>query len=179
MFPDPDGFLIQLNEPVVAPDFAPEPGKPVKDITLSSFTYIVSNADKMAPIFAALGLEQEKAAPFNGGLDLRMMGFTGSGMRRATARVPVPEGSTPFRIDVIDMKGVPASKGRGAPQDPGATVLRFLVRDTEEAVRALGAVGLKVASARGEIVTLPGAGTNRPRAAILSGPDSLFIQVVK
>ena len=165
--PDPDGFLVQLVELVAAPDFAPSPGKAATPggIQLTSFAYVVNDAAKFAPVFAALGLSAKKAEAFNGSLDLHMMNVAQGTLRRTRVVVPATGDAMPFLVDVIEVRGATSFKGKGRPQDPGAAVLRLLVKDEDATVRALAAAGVKVASAKGEIVTLPGG--NRRGAPLL------------
>jgi hypothetical protein len=88
--------------------------------------------------------------------------------------MPVP--GTSFQVSFLEFKDIDRKPVHGRPRDPGAAVLRLLVRDVDAAVKQLDTVGVKVASAGREAVSVPG-GAVRARAAILSAPDNLFVQV--
>jgi catechol 2,3-dioxygenase-like lactoylglutathione lyase family enzyme len=88
----------------------------------------------------------------------------------ATAKVP----GTDFEVEFVGYKGANRQPVRAGIHDPGAGVLRLMVRDVDSLLARLKAAGVPVASAGGEPVTL---GPNR-HAVILRGPDGFFFQLV-
>ena len=151
---DPDGFFVELIE------------KGVADV---SFAFVVSDTDRMLRVFKdALGF-QFQTGPF---LKDKLFGIEKAEVRRSTALVP----GTSFQVAFLEFKGIDRKPVHCRPQDPGAAVLRLVVRDAESAAKALDAAGAKVASPGGQVVKLPG-GT--ARAAIAAAPDNLFVQVLQ
>jgi hypothetical protein len=95
-------------------------------------------------------------------------------VRRTTTIVP----GTSFQLEFLEFKGGDRKLVRSRLQDPGSAVLRLLVRDVDAIVKRLDLSGVKIASAGGEVITLPG-GATTIRAAITSVPDNLFVQVLQ
>jgi catechol 2,3-dioxygenase-like lactoylglutathione lyase family enzyme len=169
---DPDGFFVEVVQR------KPEPATkaPANSNFIGvSFAFTVSDADKMTKVFHdGLGFQPhtgtfEKSKPQE-----KLLGIHGAQIRRLEALVP----GTSFQIEFLEFKGVDRKPVHSRPQDPGSAVLRLVVRDADVAVKMLDSVGVKVASAGGQIVKLPGANANL-RAAITSAPDNLFVQVLQ
>jgi catechol 2,3-dioxygenase-like lactoylglutathione lyase family enzyme len=89
--------------------------------------------------------------------------------RSSTAKVP----GTSFDVDFIEFKGVDRQSVRAGIHDPGAGVLRLVVRDVDTLLQTLKAAGVPVVSAGGEAVNLG----NR-QAVILRDPDNFFVQII-
>jgi hypothetical protein len=81
-------------------------------------------------------------------------------------------------VQFLEFKGIDRKPVHSRPQDPGSAVLRLVVREADSTVKLLDAAGVKVASAEGQIVKLPGANANL-QAAIVAAPDNLFVQVLQ
>jgi catechol 2,3-dioxygenase-like lactoylglutathione lyase family enzyme len=166
---DPDGFFVELVQRNPAPAKAPADS----NFTDVSFAFVVSDTDRMMRVFKdALGFQPRTGAFLKDKTQWRLLGIKSAQVRQSTALVP---GSS-FQVDFFEFKGIDRKPVHGRPQDPGAAVLRLLVRDVDSAVKDLDAIGVKVASAGGQAVSIP-AGSLPSRAAIARAPDNLFVQL--
>jgi predicted enzyme related to lactoylglutathione lyase len=169
---DPDGFFVELVER------NPEPAtKAPADSNFIgvSFAFTVSDSARMAQVFKnALGFDPQPPAIVKDKAQEKLLGLRTAQIRRTRALVP----GTSFQIEFIEFKGIDRRAVHSRPQDPGSAVLRLVVRDADSAVKMLDSAGVKVASAGGQIVKLPGANANL-RAAIAGAPDNLFVQVLQ
>jgi catechol 2,3-dioxygenase-like lactoylglutathione lyase family enzyme len=168
---DPDGFFVELVQR------NPEPtSKAPADSNFIgvSFAFTISDAVRMARVFKdALGFDPQTGNFIKDAAQGKLLG-TGAQTRRTAALVP----GTSCQVEFLEFKGIGGKPVRSRLQDPGSGVLRLLVRDADAAVKQLDAAGVKVASAGGQIVKLPGNNANL-RAAIVSAPDNLFVQVLQ
>lgn len=167
---DPDGFFVEVVQRNPAPATNAAADSNFIDV---SFAFVVSDADKMARVFKdALGFQPHTGAFVKDKAQLKLLGAQGAQIRQSTALVP----GTMLQVEFMEFKGIDRKPVHGRQRDPGAAVLRLLVRDVDSAVKALDAAGVKVASAGGQIVTVPG-GNAHARAVITRAPDNLFVQV--
>jgi hypothetical protein len=169
---DPDGFFVEVVQR------SPEPATkaPVDANFIGvSFAFTVSDADQMAHVFRdALGFMPQTGTFVKDKAQAKLLGMRPAQIRRTTAMVP----GTSFQVEFMEFKGVDRKPVHSRPQDPGSAVLRLVVRDADATVESLDSAGVKVASAGGQIVKLPGNNANL-KAAITSAPDNLFIQVLQ
>jgi catechol 2,3-dioxygenase-like lactoylglutathione lyase family enzyme len=169
---DPDGFFVELIQrapTAVAKDAA---GSNLLGV---SFAFVVSDAKQMSRVFHdALGFELNTGV-FAKEKNLEtLLNVRGAEVQRTNTTVP----GTSFRLEFLEFKGRDRRPVHSRLQDPGSGVLRLVVRDVDASVKRLESSGVKVASAGGEVITLPG-GTTSIRAAITSAPDNLFVQVLQ
>jgi len=166
---DPDGFFVELVQRNPAPASAPADSNFI-DV---SFAFVVSDTNRMMRVFRdALGFQPRTGTFLKDKAQWKLLGIKSAQVRQSTALVP---GSS-FQVDFFEFKGIDRKPVHGRPQDPGAAVLRLLVRDVDSAVKDLDAVGAEVASAGGQAVSIPG-GSLPSRAAIARAPDNLFVQL--
>jgi catechol 2,3-dioxygenase-like lactoylglutathione lyase family enzyme len=166
---DPDGFFVELVGRNPAPAKAPADSNFI-DV---SFAFVVSDTGRMMRVFKdALGFQPQTGTFLKDKTQWKLLGIKSAQVRQFTALVP---GSS-VQVEFIEFKGIDRKPVHGRPQDPGAAVLRLLVRDVDSAVKALDAVGVTVASAGGQAISVPGGGV-RARAAIVRAPDNLFVQL--
>jgi catechol 2,3-dioxygenase-like lactoylglutathione lyase family enzyme len=167
---DPDGFFVELQQRNPAPVTKAPADSNFLEV---SFAFVVSDMSRMVHVFKdGLGFEPRTGAFVKDKTQSKLFGISGAQIRRATALVP----GTSFQVEFIEFKGLDRKPVHGRPQDPGAVVLRLVVRDADSAVKKLEAVGVNVASAGGQVVSIPGANA-RSRAAITAAPDNLFVQL--
>jgi catechol 2,3-dioxygenase-like lactoylglutathione lyase family enzyme len=91
-----------------------------------------------------------------------------AGKRNTTAKVP----GTEFEVEFVEHRGVNRQAVTPGIHDPGAGVLRLIVRNVDSLLQALKAAGIPVVSARGETVSI---GTRH--VVILRDPDNFFFQI--
>ncbi len=140
-----------------------------------SFAFVVSDANRMSRVFHdALGFELKTGAFAKEKNLEKLLNVRGTEVRRTTTTVP---GSS-FKIEFLEFNGKDRKPVHSRLQDPGSAVLRLVVRDVEASVKRLDSSGVKVASAGGGVITLPG-GATTIRAAITSAPDNVFVQVLQ
>jgi catechol 2,3-dioxygenase-like lactoylglutathione lyase family enzyme len=169
---DPDGFFVELvlRNPTPAT-------KAVADSAFIDvgFTFVVSDTNRMVQVFKdALGFQPQTGAFATDKALERLLGVRSMQVRKTAATVP----GTSFRVEFLEFKGTDRKLVHSRLQDPGSAVLRLLVQDVDATVKKLDSSGVKVASAGGEVITLPG-GNTTIRAAITSAPDNLFVQVLQ
>ncbi len=169
---DPDGFYVELEQR------NPEPATKApadSNFIPVSFSITVSDAGRMAQVFQkALDFNPQTSGFIKDKAQEKLLGVRTGQIRRATAVVP----GTSFQVQFLEFKGIDRKPVHSRPQDPGSAVLRLVVRDADSTVKLLDAAGVKVASAGGQIVKLPGANANL-QAAIVAAPDNLFVQVLQ
>lgn len=168
---DPDGFFVELVQRAsitVAKDAR-------SNLLGVSFAFVVSDANRMSRVFQdALGFELKTGAFAKERNLEKLFNVRGIEIRRTTTTVP----GTSFRVEFLEFNGGDRKPVNSRLQDPGSGVLRLVVRDVDASVKRLNASGVQVASAGGEVITLPGGGSTI-RAAITSAPDNLFVQLLQ
>ena len=169
---DPDGFFVELVQHAATP---PTKGLAEGNFLDVSFAFVVSDTSRMTRVFKdALGFDLQTGA-FRTDKNLeKLLGVRSMQVRRTTTIVP----GTSFPVEFLEFKGTDRKPVHSRLQDPGSAVLRLLVRDVDASVKRLGLSDIKIASAGGEVITLPGGGSTI-RAAIASAPDNLFVQVLQ
>jgi hypothetical protein len=88
----------------------------------------------------------------------------------STAKVP----GTSFDVEFVEYKGMDRQTLHPGIHDPGAGVLRLLVRDVDALLKTLKAAGVPVASAGGEVVAI----APDRHFVILGDPNHFFFQLV-
>ncbi|HEX4137032.1 MAG TPA: VOC family protein [Bryobacteraceae bacterium] len=151
---DPDGFFIQLTEGGAA-----------------KLSLTVDSMDRTLNLFRdLLGFQLETGKLFVKDKDqLKLLGLRSASYRRAAAKVP----GTDFEVEFTEFKGIDRKPVNPAIHDPGAGVLRLVVRDVDALLSKLKESGVPVASAGGEPVSIG----NR-HFVILRDPDHFFFQLV-
>ena len=169
---DPDGFFVEV---VQRPSVPAAKGTADSNLLSVSFAFVVSDANRMSRVFQdALGFEL-KTGVFGKDRNLeKLLNVQGFEVRRTTTMLP----GTSFPVEFLEFKGTDRKPVHSRLQDPGSAVLRLVVRDVDTSVKRLNSSGIKIASAGGEVITLPGGGSTI-RAAIGSAPDNLFVQVLQ
>jgi len=154
---DPDGFLVELVQ-------SGESG--------AGLMLTVGSTDRTLRLFRdLLGFQPTVGNAFVKDKDrLRALSLPKASYRSSTAQVP----GTSFDVEFLEFKGVARHPVSAGIHDPGAGVLRLLVRDFDSIFGKLRGAGVPVVSADGEPVTI--AGTRR--AVILRDPDGFFFQLL-
>jgi|SRR5665213_3020064 len=147
---DPDGFFIELRSDGV-----------------TKLNLVVNNTGRTMKLYRdLLGFKPRIAKKF---VPDTRFGVPGAKIRISTAKVP----GTEFEVDFIEFQGVKRRAIEPAIHDPGAGVLRLIVRDSDSLLRTLKTAGVPVASAGGEPVTI---GANR-HFVILTDPNYFHFQL--
>jgi len=156
---DPDGFFIQLVDA----------GSGAK------LSLTVDSTDRTLRLFRVLlGFQPEVGKSFVKDKGrLKAPGLRNASYRSSTAKVP----GTEFEVEFVEYKGVDRQVSRAdsnAPgiHDPGAGVLRLIVRNVDGLLQTLKAAGVPVVSARGETVSI-----GARHVVILRDPDNFFVQI--
>jgi catechol 2,3-dioxygenase-like lactoylglutathione lyase family enzyme len=142
---DPDGFYIRL----------------IEGASGARLSLTVDSTDRTLGLFRDLlgfqigkGLVQDKVG--------------GPGLRSSTAKIP----GTEFEVDFVEYRGDDRKVVTTGIHDPGAGVLRLIVRNVDSLLPTLKAAGFPVVSARGETVSI-----GARHVVILRDPDSFFVQI--
>jgi catechol 2,3-dioxygenase-like lactoylglutathione lyase family enzyme len=167
---DPDGFIVELSQPVPAPPATAEaPG----NVIGGGIEVTVEDAAKTAAFYReALGFQSTTPAPFNG--DKLMTDTAGTpGAQFRQSRTPIP--GTPVNMTFIEFKGIDRKPLHSRVQDPGTALLQLIVRDVDAVLPKLQAAGATMVSAGGEAVNVG----NNMRIAIVRDPNNLFLELVQ
>jgi hypothetical protein len=92
----------------------------------------------------------------------------GPGLQSSTARIP----GTEFEVDFVEYRGDERKVVTTGIHDPGAGVLRLIVRSVDSLLPTLKAAGFPVVSAGGETVSI-----GARHVVILRDPDNFFVQI--
>jgi catechol 2,3-dioxygenase-like lactoylglutathione lyase family enzyme len=154
---DPDGFLVELVQ-------SGESG--------AGLMLTVGSTDRTLKLFRdVLGFQPEVGNAFVKDKDrFRALSLPKASYRSSASNVP----GTSFKVEFVEFKGVTRHAVSPGIHDPGAGVLRLLVRDFDSTFSQLKAAGVPVMSAGAEPVTIGGG----RRAVILRDPDGFFFQLL-
>jgi catechol 2,3-dioxygenase-like lactoylglutathione lyase family enzyme len=152
---DPDGFYIRL----------------VESGSNAKLSLTVDNMDRTLHVFRdLLGFHPQVGKTFaKDKARLIALGLHHASYRSGAAKVP----GTEFEVEFIEFKGVGRQKVTAGIHDPGAGVLRLVVRNLDTLLQTLKTADVPVVTAGGEPVNIG----NR-HFVILRDPDSFFFQIV-
>jgi catechol 2,3-dioxygenase-like lactoylglutathione lyase family enzyme len=142
---DPDGFFVQL----------------VEGTSGAKLSLTVDSTDR------TLGLFQDLLG-FQVGKGSIPDGRRGAGLRSSTTKVP----GTEFEVEFVEYRSGDRKVVRPGIHDPGAGVLRLIVRSVDSLLPTLKAAGFPVVSAGGETVSI-----GARHVVILRDPDDFFVQI--
>ncbi len=153
---DPDGFFVELMK---------------SNASGAKLMLTVENMDRTLGLFRdLLGFQPEAGKSFvRDKARLKSLGLTNGEFRSATAKVP----GTMFEVEFLEFKGLRRQPVSPAIHDPGAGVLRLVVRDVDALLGTLKSAGVPVVSAGGEPVSI-----GARHFVILRDPDNFFFQLV-
>jgi catechol 2,3-dioxygenase-like lactoylglutathione lyase family enzyme len=169
---DPDGFVVEINQPDPLPDAtAQAPG----NVTGGSIEITVGDAEKAASFYhdvlGFLALPSGNAS-YNG--DKTMTDTAGTpGAQFRQRRVVVPGTST--AIGFMEFKSIDRQPLHTRASDPGAAVLQLRVRDAAAVMNALKTAGASIVSVGGQPADLG----NNVHIAIVRDPNNLFLELIQ
>lgn len=127
---DPDGYYVELAQPVAMP--AGAPGKAIG----AAFSSVVENSEKAAAFYRDRFGFDDKATDWTSGFDA-VFGTPAAQVRTANVTIP----GTNVSWEFFEFKGVERKPVIARIPDPGAAVLGLQVRDIDAAVAAVKATG--------------------------------------
>jgi catechol 2,3-dioxygenase-like lactoylglutathione lyase family enzyme len=166
---DPDGFVIELNQPTpLPPPSADTPG----NVLGSRFEVTIEDTEKTAAFYRdLLGFQVTAGPSFNGDrLMTDTAGTPGAKFRQSRLQVP----GTAFSIAAIEFKDIERKPHSARLQDPGTTMLQLMVRDVDSLLNTLKAGGAAVVSVGGEAVNM-----GPLRLAVVRDPNNLFLELIQ
>ena len=173
---DPDGFFVELIQPLPPPLDATRASNNIYSI---GFGVTVSDLDKTLSVFkVALGFDPKVGMWTQDEKVASIAGLPAAETRSAEAAVP---GSN-LQIEFREFRNVGRKANESSLRDPGTPILRLHVRDIDTTLTKLFAAGIKVASKDEQYVTLNtnlNTNGNSVRLVILRGPDNLMIQLLQ
>jgi catechol 2,3-dioxygenase-like lactoylglutathione lyase family enzyme len=169
---DPDGFVVELNQPDPLPAASEAaPG----NVISGGIEVVVADAEKTVNFYRdVLGfVPQTSGNPaFNG--DKNMTDTAGTpGAQFRQRRALVPGSSVP--IAFMEFKGIDREPLTARVRDPGSAVLQLRVRDAAAAANALKAAGATIVSVGGEPADLG----NNVHIAIARDANNLFLELIQ
>jgi glyoxylase-like metal-dependent hydrolase (beta-lactamase superfamily II)/predicted enzyme related to lactoylglutathione lyase len=163
---DPDGFVVELAQPVPAPQAAAGEG----NLLGAGLETTVMDTEQTVRFYRDLLGFQLRVGEFN---DNKLMaetaGAPGAQFRQSSGQIP----GSPVRITFIEFKGIDRKPLHTRLQDPGSALLQLRVRDVDALVKKLKAGGAEIISAGGEPVT-----RGNTRLAIVRDPNNLFLELI-
>jgi catechol 2,3-dioxygenase-like lactoylglutathione lyase family enzyme len=166
---DPDGFVIEVNQPNPVPrPSADLPG----NVLGSAFEITIEDTEKTAAFYRdLLGFEVTAGTSFNGDKVMTdTAGTPGAKFRQSRLRVP----GTAFSITAIEFKDIERKSHGTRLQDPGTAMLQLMVGDVDSLLKRLKAGGAAVVSVGGEAVTM-----GALRLAVVRDPNNLFLELIQ
>jgi catechol 2,3-dioxygenase-like lactoylglutathione lyase family enzyme len=165
---DPDGFVIELNQPSQLPASTEHS----ENVLGAGFETAVADTDKTVAFYRdLLGFHASVGASFNG--DKLMADTAGTpGAQFRQSRLEAPDVSLP--IGLIEFKGINRKSLSPRLQDPGMSMLQVMVRDLDTLLKTLKAGGAAIVSVDGEPVTM-----GPLRLAVVRDPNNLFLELIE
>ena len=165
---DPDGFVIELNQPIPLPP----PTADTSNVFGSAFEVAVRDTDTTVAFYRdLLGFQAVVGPSFNG--DKVMADTAGTpGAQFRQSRLLVPGTSASFSM--IEFKGIDRQPLGPRLQDPGMTMLQLMVRDLDSLLKRLKAGGATIVSVAGEPVAM-----GPLRLAVVRDPNNLFLELIE
>jgi catechol 2,3-dioxygenase-like lactoylglutathione lyase family enzyme len=166
---DPDGFLIGAEQTLPPGQSAGATG----NVLGARLIVTVADLDKATRVYHdALGFDVHPVKPLGPDKGIAALaGLPGVQSRCAAALIP----GTALMVEFVELRGVERKPLGADVHGVGSSVLRLRVKDIDATIAALKASGATVASAKGEPVTF----ANGQRMAIVSDPNSIFVQPVQ
>jgi len=169
---DPDGFVVEINQP----DPLPETTAPASSNVIGGGIEVtVGDAEKTARFYQdVLGFQPLASGnpSFNGDKTMTdTAGTPGAQFRQTRAVVP----GTSIPITFIEFQSIERNPLHTRVSDPGAAVLQLRVRDAGAVMNALKAAGATVVSVGGEPADLG----NNLHIAIVRDPNNLFLELIQ
>ncbi len=165
---DPDGFIVELTQPVPLPAAA---ANTPRNLFGASVEITVADMSRTVGFYRdLLGFPLRVGESFNRSkLMAETAGTPGARFRQSSGIIP----GSATRLTFIEFKDIDRKPLHARVQDPGAAILQLRVRDVDDAVKKLKAGGATVISTGGVPVSLG----NR-RLAIVRDPDNLFLELL-
>lgn len=164
---DPDGFYVELRQPVTLPETNAPADSNVVD---AHFGLTINDTEQTLHLYRdLLGFRFQVAPQFLGDSRLlELMGVAAGQTRVSTAMIP----GSRVRVEFVEFKGVDRKPLGARIQDPGATRLQLRLRDADTTVKTL-------VSAGGQVVTTGGNGgpidMQGLRLAVVRELNNLFL----
>jgi lactoylglutathione lyase len=164
---DPDGFVIELAQPVPAPAAATG----ASNLLGANIEITVADTAKTVKFFQdLLGFQLKMGDTFNNNqLMAATAGTPGASFKQSNGLIP----GSMVRITFIEFKDIDRKPLHTNLHDPGTALVQLRVRDADELVKKLKAAGVEVISTGGVPVSL-----GKAKIAIVRGPDNLFLELI-
>jgi catechol 2,3-dioxygenase-like lactoylglutathione lyase family enzyme len=166
---DPDGFLVELNEPIPQPN----PTANISGNVLgAAFELSIADTETTVAFYRdLLGLQPSVGPSFNGdALMAETAGTPGAQFRQSRVQVP---GSSDT-INLIEFRQIDRKPLSTRLQDPGMAMLQVVVRDVDSLLKTLKAGGAAVVTIGGEPVNM-----GPLRIAVVRDPNNLFLELIQ
>lgn len=170
MIQDPDGFYIQLMQPLTLPETTAPAGS---NVIGASFGLTINDTDQTMKLYRdLLGFKPEIESTFTTDKPMTdLMNTPGAQMRRSLATIP----GSAVEMEFLEFKGIDRKPIDAQIQDPGATRFQLRVRDSEATVKSLVANGGTVVTTGGDGGTILMSGL---RVAIVRELNNLFLVIM-
>jgi len=166
---DPDGFLVELNQPIPLPAATAEiPG----NVMGAAFELTIADTEQTVAFYRdLLGLQASVGPSFNGEkLMAETAGTPGAQFRQS--RLQVPGSSDTIRL--IEFRQIDRKRLSPRLQDPGMAMLQVIVRDVDSSLKTLKAGGAAIVTLGREPVNM-----GPLRIAVVRDPNNLFLELIQ
>jgi predicted enzyme related to lactoylglutathione lyase len=167
---DPDGFVIELAQPVPAP--APTADTP-GNVIGGGIEITANDAENTAAFYRdALGMAFSAPPAFNADKLMNdTAGVPGGQFRQTRAQIP----GTMVTLTFIEFKAADRKPLATRIQDPGTALVQLRVRDLDGLLKQVKSGGGKVVAADGQPVAIGTFG----RIAIVRDPNNFFLELIE
>ena len=167
---DPDGFVIELAQPVPAP--APTADTP-GNVIGGAIEVTAADSERTVNFYRdAIGVQFNLGASFNGDkLMADTAGTPGAQFRQSRAQIP----GTSVSMTFIEFNGIERKPLATRIQDPGTALVQLRVRDLDGFLKQVKAARGTVVATDGQAVQIGTFG----RIAIVRDPNNFFLELIE
>lgn len=165
---DPDGFIVELAQPIPLPAAA---ANSTSNLLGASIEITIADTDQTVKFYRdLLGFQVRPGDSFNGNkLMAETAGVPGGEWRQSHATIP---GST-VGVTLIEFRNIDRKPIHSRVPDPGTSLIQLRVRDVDALVKKLKAGGGTVVAPDGEPVSM-----GPVKIAVVRDPNNLYLELI-
>ena len=167
---DPDGFIVELAQPIPLPA-----ADPANNVIGASIEITIADTEQTAKFYRELlGFTMRVGDSFNGNkLMADTAGVPGAQFRQSSTTIPATTPGSTVRLSLIEFKNTDRKPLATRVPDPGTALIQLRVRDVDALVKKLKAGGATVVAPDGEPVSM-----GAIKIAIVRDPNNLYLELI-